>query len=208
MRIRIIWLVLLAAAVLTVHATAQEPTEPPRELSGDEVQALFERGREIREQAQDATNEPTREELLATIVEMRQQRFQLFNNCESMTLAMDLQVENYADADADTESVIGLTADRIRTLAESRLRVARLYDADAATWLYVNVNVQGRGFSLSLEYKKSVYDAVSGETNYATTWRVGGAGTHSGDAGFILQGLSEYLDGFILDYLRVNEAAC
>ena len=30
----------------------------------------------------------------------------------------------------------------------------------------------------------------------------------SGDAGFILQGLSEYLDGFILDYLRVNESAC
>ena len=88
------------------------------------------------------------------------------------------------------------------------MRAARLYDADAATWLYINVNVQGRGFSLSLRYQKSVYDAVSGETNYATTWDYGGAGTHGGDAGFILQGLSEQLDGFLLDYLRVNEAAC
>ena len=156
MRIRIIWLVLLAAAVLTGHATAQEPPEPTREL-------------------------PTREELQATLSETRQrriERFKLFNNCEPMNLAVDLTVENYADA--DTEAIIGLTSDRIRTLAESRLRAARLYDADAATWLYINVNVQGRGFSLSLRYQKSVYDAVSGETNYATTWDYGGAGTHGG----------------------------
>ena len=132
-------------------------------------------------------------------------RFRLFNNCEPINLATELTVDNYADADTPA---IDLTLDRIRTLAENRLRVARLYDADAATWLYVNVNVQGRGFSLSFDYKKLVYDAVSGETNYATTWDVGVAGTHGEDADFILQGLSEHLDGFILDYLRVNEDAC
>ena len=54
----------------------------------------------------------------------------------------------------------------------------------------------------------TLYDAISGETRYATTFESGGAGSHGGNAGFILQGLSEYLDGFILDYLRVNEAAC
>ena len=85
---------------------------------------------------------------------------------------MDLVVEDYDDDD-DAEA-IGLTVARIRTLAESRLRAARLYDADAPTWLYVNVNVEARGFSLSVEYKKLLYDAVSGETSYATTggyWR-------------------------------------
>ena len=70
------------------------------------------------------------------------------------------------------------------------------------------MNIEARGFSLSVEYKKLLYDAVSGETSYATTGEIGGAGSHGGDAGFILQGLSEYLDGFILDYLRVNESAC
>ena len=59
-----------------------------------------------------------------------------------------------------------------------------------------------------MKYKKLLYDAVSGETSYATTGKIGGAGSQDGDAGFILQGLSEYLDGFILDYLRVNESAC
>ena len=52
-----------------------------------------------------------------------------------------------------------------------------------------------RGFSLSVKYKKLLYDAVSGETSYATTGKIGGAGSQGGDAGFILQGLSEYLDG-------------
>ena len=73
---------------------------------------------------------------------------------------------------------------------------------------FAHPHVEARGFSLSVEYKKLLYDAVSGETSYATTGEIGGAGSHGGDAGFILQGLSEYLDGFILDYLRVNESAC
>ena len=113
-------------------------------------------------------------------------RFKLFNECGPM----DLAVEDYEDAGwAD----IGLTVDRIQTMAESRLRAARLYDATAGTYLYVNVIVASRGFSLSVEYKKVVYDAVSGETNYASTWDIDGAGTHSGDAGFILQYLSRTL---------------
>ena len=33
-------------------------------------------------------------------------------------------------------------------------------------------------------------------------------GTHTGEARYILQGVSERLDDFILEYLRVNEAAC
>ena len=126
-------------------------------------------------------------------------RFKLFNECAPMRF--------FVESDDDLVA-IGLTVDRIGTLAESRLRSARLYDADAVSWLFVRVNVAGSAFSLSLEYKKLLYDAVSGETNYATTWDVGGTGTHSGNAGLILQSLSEQLDGFILGYLRVNETAC
>ena len=89
------------------------------------------------------------------------------------------------------------------------MRAARLYDATAGTFLHVNVIVAGVGFSLTVTYNKVVYDGVSGETNYAMTWDIASAGTHGGgDASFILQSLSEYLDRFILAYLRVNEDAC
>jgi len=32
--------------------------------------------------------------------------------------------------------------------------------------------------------------------------------THGGDAGYIVEGLSEFMDTFVLQYLRVNEARC
>ena len=129
-------------------------------------------------------------------------RFRLFNECGPM----DLIVEDYKDNASWAD--IGLTVDRIQTMAESRLRAARLYDALALPYLYVNVNVVGRGYSLTVDYRKVVYDPVSGETYNAMTWDIGSAGTHGGDAGSILQGLSEHLDRFILEYLRVNEDAC
>ena len=128
-------------------------------------------------------------------------RFSLFNECTPMKLV----VEEYA-GDSDWAD-IGLTVDRIQTMAESRLRAARLYDGTALAYLYVNVNILGTGVSLSVRYNKLVYDAVSGETNLATTWDAGSVGT-SNSASFILQGLSEHLDRFILEYLRVNEDAC
>ena len=138
----------------------------------------------------------------ATAQSQAVERFQLFNECGPMILV----VQDYGD-DADWADM-GLTVDRLQTMAESRLRAARLYDATALPYLYVNVLVVGVAYSLGVDYNKMVYDAVSGETNYATTWNIGGTGKHGGDAGFILQGLSENLDRFILEYLRVNEDAC
>ena len=50
---------------------------------------------------------------------------------------------------------------------------------------------------------------LSGLERGATTWERGETlGQHGGDAGFIMQALSEDLDLFILEYLRVNEGYC
>ena len=200
--------VLVAAAVLTVHATAQEPTKPPRELSGDEVQALFERGREIREQAQDATDEPTREELLATIVEMRQQRFQLFNNCEPMSLSVQFRTMDAEGLDSRIANIEDI-GDRIRTMVEIRLRAARLFADSANPSLSVSLDVAGPAFRIHLFYEKPLHDVVSGLTVTSPAWiYFGGIGMHGGEASFLLQNLSESLDAFVLDYLRVNDSAC
>ena len=94
-----------------------------------------------------------------------------------------------------------------------RLRVASarrgLYDADAGPSFYVNVHVGERVFVLALKYRKGVYDPISTESGYATTWELGGAGTHGRDgAAYILSGLAGYMDRFLVEYLRVNESAC
>ena len=53
-----------------------------------------------------------------------------------------------------------------------------------------------------------VFDSSSGTNNAAATWSIGGIGTHGGDAGYILSGLSQFMDDFLLAFLRVNEDAC
>lgn len=129
-------------------------------------------------------------------------RFGLFNQCQPM----DLLVEDLPSDAVD----IDLTKERIQTMAESRLRAARLYD-DAqriAPSLHISINVVGVAFNISVTYWKLVYEPASELFAPATTWQLKGSGTHGGDAGYILQGLSEYLDRFVLEYLRVNEDAC
>ena len=70
------------------------------------------------------------------------------------------------------------------------------------------MNVVGRAFSEKLEYNKRLYDSVTGLSFRTTTLNSDGIGTHGGDAGYIMQTVSERLDHFILEYLRVNETAC
>ncbi len=137
-----------------------------------------------------------------------QEHFDLFNECAPM----DLVVERLPDG----AEYVGLDEARVQTLAESRLRAARLYDATAPTYLYVRVGVlvinNRRGangaFSTEVSYRKRLYDSMSNRSGLAETWDVTSYGTHSGDAGYILQSVSEHLDHFVLDYLRVNEVAC
>ena len=127
--------------------------------------------------------------------------FELFNNCQPMRLL----VEGLHD-DAKR---IGLTEGRLVAAVESRLRSARLYVEDDpwAAVLYVNVHVVGPAYTTSVEYYKLVVDAF-GNVGEARTWTTGGAGTHGRDPSFVVAGLAEYLDRFLVAYLRVNESAC
>ena len=131
-------------------------------------------------------------------------RFQLWNNCHPVSLLVE-----GLSSDAGE---IGLIKNRIQTTVESRLRGARIYkgDADAhtPTYLYAQVSVLGSAFSFTLEYNKVMTDPASLLTGFVTTWQKGATGTHSGDAGYIIQLLSEQTDEFVNEYLRVNEAAC
>jgi len=127
-------------------------------------------------------------------------RFKLWNNCQPM----DLIVGSLSKGEVQ----IGLTKEKIAIPVRSRLRAARLYDMTALPFLYVNVHVVGRAFSGFVEYNKIVTDHATGEVNAATTWSTHGTGTHGGDAGYILSAIAGYMDGFIDEYLRVNEDAC
>lgn len=133
---------------------------------------------------------------------LRLERFRLFNACRPMILVVERL--------GDDAGKIGLAEENLQVAAESRLRAARLYTEDSEradfAYLYVNINVVGRAYSISVHFNKRVSDTL-GEFGTAITWTSGSTGT-SGNGSFIVSNLSQHLDRFLAAYLRVNEDAC
>ena len=128
-------------------------------------------------------------------------RFGLWNDCRTMGLVVEDLPKSATE--------IGLTKEAVTVAVRSRLRAARLYRADAGVpFLPVTVNVVGSAFGISVAYLKWVKDRASGISSGATTWTRGSTGTHGRDASYILSSVSQKVDKFIDEYLRVNEAAC
>ena len=75
----------------------------------------------------------------------------------------------------------------------------------------IGVEVEGAGYlaavTLHLHYYK-VHDTLSGERGHAPTWMDGAIGAFLGDTGEVVSQLSLLLNRFLVEYLRVNEAAC
>ena len=88
------------------------------------------------------------------------------------------------------------------------MRSARLYNTVGDQYLYINVNVVDRAFNVDLSYNKSFYDPLSDLTQYTSSWASGTTGIAGSGSGFILSVLSQHLDKFLVEFLRVNEAAC
>lgn len=66
---------------------------------------------------------------------------------------------------------------------------------------------EGPAALILVRYRKMLHDQPSGETSRAVTWERVGLFPVGGSSG-IMQSLSEALDAFIGDYLRVNEESC
>ena len=122
---------------------------------------------------------------------------------------MALVVESL-DEDAKRED---LTEEQIRNAAESRLRVAGIYDPEAFPYLYINVVVGppeiGRFpfYSINVRYYRQLLDPRLPRLRSAATWNSGSVG--QGGRSFILSFLSQHLDKFLVDYLRVRDSkAC
>ena len=130
------------------------------------------------------------------------QRFQLFNRCQPIVPVI---------AELPEGASIGLSEDALRAAVESRLRSARLYQSDAplaGAVLYVRVSVsRSRAFVLNVSFMRRLQDATNRSSGLAATWARGIFGVTS-RADLILSALSQHLDEFLAEYLRVNESAC
>ena len=175
--------VLIAAAVLTVHATAQE-LNPGCGLS----QSM------------------TDEELAERNIDLLEQcGFELFNECRPVHLFVRVQdLENLLNPVPEME-------ERISTMAESRLRAARLFDESRARdALVVGMSRFDDSYLVTVAFNRQTFEPVSGKWRSATTWREPDLRyrfpSYTSDSA--MQIVSDGIDKFILEYLRVNESAC
>ena len=151
-------------------------------------------------------------------------RFGLWNGCRPV----DVLVVSLSD-DAGK---IGLRREDIETTVRSRLRGARIHDgvpphgepgwvgwmvrhrSYGEPFLYVDISVVSLAFDIEVGFRRSVKvlltmpEGMDPLVGPATTWRTGSTGTHGRNASYILSSVSQHVDKFIDEYLRVNADAC
>ena len=122
-------------------------------------------------------------------------RFKLYNLCAPVRLVIEKLPNDLAS--------IGLSEAQLEALAESRLRVADLYEEDALTFLHIEAS----RYVVQLQYRKPVIDVASSETGLIRTLSKV-AEVRDGTAAGVMLEVSRLLDQFLAEYLRVNEPAC
>ena len=138
---------------------------------------------------------------MAKAISETRKRFQLLTYCEPMFIAVESLNQHALK--------IGLTMESIQNVVESRIRSARLFDKQASkAYLYVNVHIVGPAYSIDVEFKKMLFDPLSLDTWPATTWHSASTGTHGGNSSYILSSISQHIDRFLVQFLRVNDEAC
>ena len=144
--------------------------------------------------------------------EREREHFELFSDCAPAGLQV------FVD---ESITGLGLTKEKIRGIAEARLRAARLYreKENPAPYLALAVQTAGPAFLVDLRYVKSVITLDPRIFNakpslwppdmfgQANTWSELWFGTFQG-TDFIQLQISKVIDQFAADYLRVNEEAC
>ena len=126
-------------------------------------------------------------------------RFELFTDCAPLRIEVLI---------SKSETAISLAMESVQAAVESRLRSARLYSAESPYLLGVNITVVGWAFGVQLGLYKWLLDPIAGGSGSAVTWQLTAIGTHADNPGYILSSVAEYMDQFLVEYLRVNEAAC
>ena len=126
--------------------------------------------------------------------------FKLFTNCEAINLRVGGLHPIADDIDLSRESLVAT--------AEGRLEDAGLFDPEAATYLFINVNLTSEAFDMIMALKKHLHDEYSGERRPATTWATGATGTHEGTSDSILAAIDGSMGKFLTEFQQVNQEAC
>ena len=126
-------------------------------------------------------------------------RFELFTGCEPVGLVVHMQI--------DENDRIALTKADVTRAVRSRLRAARIYtDVPSSIYLRAHIVIVASAFNIQIEFLRWLRNGY--DVGWASTWETGTTGIARSSSSYVLGALSQYMDEFIDEYLRVNAAAC
>ena len=132
----------------------------------------------------------------------------LFTDCSRVAVLVDVE--------DDARSLELAEPKRLQTMAESRLRAARLYEPEAP-FPSLDIVVEAVAgdtasiYHLSVKLVRSMRNPLTDRTVSVVTWRRGMYGSFTNRAvpsDSVSADASDMIDELIRDYLRVNEASC
>jgi len=102
---------------------------------------------------------------------------------------------------------IGLSEDRLRTIAELKLRREGIEVLEYGSFpqLYINVNVLSRAFNITIKIQEWVQLRRDPSIEcFGVTWDDSVTGSYEGGAEYIVDTLNQALEVFLNDYYRAN----
>ena len=127
-------------------------------------------------------------------------RFELFTNCAAVRLVVNSQMRSFD------------MKETVEALATSSLQTAgiRMTREVIAPVLLVQLDdYDGIAFTVSVTFRKRLYDAQTDTTRTAATWQSSGVGlTDRVNVRVIVLAVRSHLDLFVTGYLHVNGEAC
>ena len=107
------------------------------------------------------------------------------------------------------ENSLGITKKNIEDIAFMALFANGIKpEKDNDNYLYININVVGMAFNISISFERTVSYIVNRKKykNYGSrTWHKGFTGTHGQNKMFITDSLRELLDKFSIEYINANK---
>lgn len=143
---------------------------------------------------------------------LRGERFQLFNDCELVTVGTIFVwlFPGVGEADMAGLQRMQRTAARIRRTAETRFRSAGVLDAEARERSVFSIRMTGAPdeFNARASFEKVVIDLATGEVAFADTYSLVGLGGRGRIDSTPEVKASSMIDRFLADYLAANADSC
>ena len=141
------------------------------------------------------------------------ERFELFNDCEPVTVRVGVpfDIALYTNAGVETDIVRNRsTAAWIQSMAAFRLLNAGVLGEEAQERGRFRIRMTGSpdDFYARVVFQKVVIDLAAGEAAFATTWAVSGFGGRGRIDATPEAKASSLIDRFVTDYIAANADAC